>query len=110
MNLRFSNTDLGRFRLVAISEGISFLLLLFIAMPLKYAAGMPEGVTYVGWAHGLLFVLYILALISASISLNWKFKKIMVAFLASLVPFGTFILDKRLQKEERSVGSQSQVS
>ena len=54
MNLRFSNTDLGRFRLVAISEGISFLLLLFIAMPLKYAAGMPEGVTYVGWAHGLL--------------------------------------------------------
>lgn len=106
MNVRFSNTDLGRFRLAAISEGISFIVLLFIAMPLKYVGGMPEAVTYVGWVHGLLFVLYILALITVSISLNWKFKKILVAFLASLLPFGTFILDKSLQKEEKLLRKQ----
>ena len=103
MNLTFSNTALGRFRLVAISEGISYILLLFIAMPLKYIAGWPEGVTYVGWVHGLLFMLYILALISVKFNLNWGFKKTAIAFLASLIPFGTFILDKSLQKEEKLI-------
>lgn len=101
MDLKFSKTDIGRFRLVAISEGISFIVLMFIAMPLKYFAGMPQPVTYVGWAHGLLFVLYILALIAVKITLNWNFKKTFVAFIASLLPFGTFILDKSLKKEEQ---------
>lgn len=102
MDLRFSKTDIGRFRLVAISEGISFIVLMFIAMPLKYIAGMPQPVTYVGWVHGLLFVLYILALITVKITLNWNFKKTFVAFIASLLPFGTFILDKSLKKEEQA--------
>ena len=101
MDFKFSNTDIGRFRLVAILEGISFILLMFIAMPLKYFADMPEMVTYVGWAHGLLFVLYILALITVKIALNWNFRKTFVAFLASLLPFATFIFDKSLKKEER---------
>lgn len=101
MDLRFSKTDLGRFRLVAISEGISFIVLLFIAMPLKYFADMPEAVKYVGWAHGLLFMLYILALITVKMSLGWNFKKTAIAFLASLLPFGTFVLDKNLRKEEK---------
>ncbi len=101
MDLKFSNTDIGRFRLVAISEGISFIILMFIAMPVKYLAGIPQGVTYVGWAHGLLFVLYILALITVKITLSWSFKKTAIAFVASLLPFGTFVLDKSLKKEER---------
>ncbi len=103
MDLRFSNTDIGRFRLVAISEGISFLILLFIAMSLRYFADMPEGVKYVGWVHGLLFVFYMLALITVKINLNWNFKKTVIALLASLLPFGTFVLDKSLRKEELSI-------
>ncbi len=75
MDLKFSNTDIGRFRLVAISEGISFIVLMFIAMPLKYFADLPKAVTYVGWVHGLLFVLYILALITVKISLGWNLRK-----------------------------------
>lgn len=101
MNFKFSNTALGRFRLVAISEGISYLLLLFIAMPLKYFADFPQGVTYVGWVHGLLFMLYILTLIGAKFNQEWGIKKTAIAFFASLVPFATFILDRSLQKEEK---------
>ena len=109
MDLKFSKTDIGRFRLTAISEGISFIVLLFIAMPLKYFADMPEAVKYVGWVHGLLFVLYILALITVKITLNWNFKKTMIAFLASLLPFGTFILDKSLRKEEKLLETSDKV-
>lgn len=98
---RFSNTSLGRFRFIAIAEGISYLILLFIAMPLKYFADMPDAVKYTGWVHGVLFMLYLLTLITAKINLNWSFMKSAIAFLASLIPFGTFILDKSLRKEEK---------
>ena len=106
MDLKFSNTDLGRFRLAAVSEGTSFIVLLFIAMPLKYLADMPEAVTYVGWVHGLLFVLYILALITVKFSLDWSYKKAFLAFLASLLPFATFVLDKKLRREEKLLQEQ----
>ena len=106
MNFQFSNSALGRFRMAAITEGISFIILLFIAMPLKYIAGDPRAVLYVGWVHGLLFMIYILTLIIVAIKLEWKFKKIVIAFLASLIPFGTFILDKSLRKEERMLQEQ----
>lgn len=97
----FPNTPIGRFRLIAIIEGISYLFLLFVAMPLKYYAGMPEVVTYNGWVHGILFMLYIYTLISASIDRKWNFKKTSLAFLASLVPFATFVLDRKLYTEEK---------
>lgn len=106
MSLQFSNSALGRFRMAAITEGISFIILLFIAMPLKYLAGDPRAVLYVGWVHGLLFMIYILTLIIVAIRLDWKFKKIVIAFFASLIPFGTFILDKSLRKEERGLQDQ----
>jgi integral membrane protein len=96
------NTEIGRFRLVSLLEGISFLVLLGIAMPLKYAAGIPEAVRYVGWAHGLLFVLFILALLSASTAARWPLSKIAGAFIASVVPFGAFVLERRLRAEERA--------
>ncbi len=97
---KFSNSPIGRFRLIAITEGISYIVLLFIAMPIKYFAGFPDAVKYTGWVHGLLFMLYLLGLISAKINLNWGFKKTVIAFLASLIPFGTFVLDVSLRKEE----------
>lgn len=97
---KFSNTALGRFRLIGISEGISYLLLLFIAMPLKYFAGLPEVVKYSGWVHGLLFMLFVLALLNVKINLNWSLKKSAVGFIASLIPFGYFIFDKSLRHED----------
>ncbi|HET7115949.1 MAG TPA: DUF3817 domain-containing protein [Hanamia sp.] len=103
MHLKFSNSDIGRLRIAGIAEGISFVTLLFIAMPVKYIAGNPGLVWYVGWVHGLLFLLYILALVAVKINQEWKFKKTAVAFLASLVPFGTFIMDKSLRKEEQNL-------
>lgn len=93
------NKALKRFRLVAILEGVSFLILLLIAMPLKYLAGIPEMVKYVGWAHGVLFILYVILLLQCSIELSWKFGRIVWAFVASLLPFGTFVLDKQLKRE-----------
>lgn len=107
---KYSNTPLGRFRLAGISEGISFIVLLFVAMPLKYMGDMPEAVKYVGWAHGLLFVLYILALMTVKFTVDWSFKKTTIAFLASLIPFGTFIMDKSLRKEEKLLQKQRLVS
>lgn len=97
---KFSNSPLGRFRLVAISEGISYMLLLFVAMPLKYMAGIPEAVKYTGWVHGILFMLYILALISVKMDRNWGFAKTAMAFFISLIPFAAFVFDKSLRKEE----------
>jgi len=99
MSNSFFNSALGRFRFIAILEGISFLVLLLIAMPLKYAAGKPELVKYVGWAHGVLFVLYLIFLLQAWIKQQWKFGKVLKAFIASLLPFGTFVMDKQLKTE-----------
>jgi integral membrane protein len=99
MSNSFFSSALGRFRFIAILEGISFLILLFIAMPLKYAAGKPEFVKYVGWAHGVLFVLYLIFLLQAWIKQRWKFGKVIKAFVASLLPFGTFVMDKQLKTE-----------
>ena len=101
MKFRFSKTPLGNFRLVALLEGISYVLLLFISMPLKYYVGLPNFVKYNGWVHGLLFILYILALISVKADQNWKFKKTTLAFIISLIPFGAFFFDKELRREEQ---------
>ncbi|MBF9140961.1 DUF3817 domain-containing protein [Hymenobacter properus] len=92
----FLLTGLGRLRLVAILEGVSFLVLLLIAMPLKYLAGQPQAVRHVGMAHGVLFVLYVLLLIQQSIERGWSIKKVLLGFIASLVPLGTFWADKKL--------------
>jgi len=81
-------------------EGISYLLLLGVAMPLKYLAGMPGAVTLVGSIHGLLFVLFIGALFLAWRERKWGYEKVAFAFLMSIIPFGTFYLDRLLRKEE----------
>ncbi|MFP2899418.1 DUF3817 domain-containing protein [Corallococcus sp. 4LFB] len=92
-------TALGRFRAVAFWEGLSFLVLLLIAMPLKYVLHMPLGVRVVGMAHGLLFMAYLYTLTMAAIEYRWGVKRIAVAFVASLVPGGTFWLDAQLRGE-----------
>ena len=93
-------TALGRFRIVAFIEGISYILLLFIAVPLKRMAGIPEPVKYLGWAHGVLFMLFIVTLLHVMFTNKWSIMKGAIAFISSLIPFGTFILDAKILKEE----------
>ncbi|WP_437841349.1 DUF3817 domain-containing protein [Sorangium sp. So ce321] len=92
-------TALRQLRLVAILEGLSYLLLLFIAMPLKYLAGLPLAVRVVGSAHGLLFVLFLAALLRAAVARRWSLGRASLAFVSSVVPFGTFVFDRSLQRE-----------
>ena len=87
-------------RIIAFLEGISYLVLLGIAMPLKYMAGMPEAVRIVGMAHGVLFVLYVLWLAIVATEKSWKFKAILICFVASLIPFGTFYADVKYFREK----------
>ena len=89
--------SLNRFRKTAILEGYSFLVLLFVAMPLKYALDKPTPVKVVGWIHGVLFILYILWGARAAREERWSLGFCAKAFIASLVPFGTFVLDKHLR-------------
>ena len=90
---------LNLFRSIALAEGISFIILLFIAMPLRKFAGIPEAVKIVGMLHGILFIAFVLSLAYAAWLNKWTFVKILLAFLSSLFPFGTFILDHYLKKD-----------
>jgi len=87
-------------RKAGIAEGVSFLVLLLIAMPLKYIWDWPLAVKYVGWAHGLLFVMYVALAYYAKETYNWPFSKFIKAFIAAWLPLGTFVFDKELKKEE----------
>lgn len=90
---------LSIFRKVAVAEGISYIALLCIAMPLKYYMDMPLAVKYTGWAHGLLFVLYAIMVVMCMIEYKWSFGKAILIFLASLLPFVPFYVDKKLQED-----------
>ena len=92
---RLLKTALGRLRVVAFIEGCSYLLLGF-TMILKYKFSMPQPNYIVGLAHGILFVLYIVLLLQVSFLYRWSIVKMFIAFLASLIPFGTFYADKVL--------------
>ncbi len=93
-------SPIGRLRLVGMLEGASFLLLLGVAMPLKYALGLPMAVKVVGWLHGLLFVGFVYALSVAAAEASWSFKRVVTVFLSGLVPFGPFLMDRRLRAED----------
>lgn len=95
------------FRKIAFAEGVSFLVLLLIAMPLKYFAGMPVAVTVVGGLHGLLFVAFVV--------MAWEVKReykkdwgwVIKSFIASIVPFGTFWMDHTQWKKEEAAIQQT---
>lgn len=97
-----NNKLLSRFCTVALWEGISYLFLLGIAMPMKYIGNNPEWVTYGGWAHGVLFVAYIVLLIRLALRDEWKMGKIALAFFASLIPFAPFYVERKLKREEKA--------
>lgn len=91
---------IGRLVKIGFAEGISFITLLAIAMPLKYLAGMPTPVRIIGMLHGILFIGYVVALLQAKYVYQWSFKKTMIAFLLSFLPFGTFFLDGILKRSK----------
>ena len=86
--------------MAGMAEGISFLLLMGVAVPLKYFAGMPEAVNWTGWVHGVLFILYGLTILAALVAGRISFGKSLLAFGASLLPFGPFLIDRRLARLE----------
>jgi len=95
------------FRKIALAEGVSFLVLLFIAMPLKYFADLPMPVTIVGYLHGFLFVAFI---IMALVTMNGYKKKLgwlIKSFIASIIPFGTFWMDQLQWKKEEAAVAQA---
>lgn len=87
--------NLNRFRWIARIEGVSYLLLLFVAMPLKYVWGVDAAVKMTGWAHGALFVAFGMELLLVWIKAKWSFSKVFLAGIASLLPFGTFWFEKK---------------
>ena len=94
MNLK---TPIGRLRLFAILEGISFLLFA-VTMPLKYGLEIPEPNFYVGMAHGWLFITYVILCIQNICIHSWSFKVSILSLAASLLPFGTFYADMKVFK------------
>jgi len=94
--LELLKTTIGRLRIVGFLEGISYLLLFGVSMPLKYGFDMPGPNKVIGMAHGLLFVLYCFYVIMAKVEYKWPVKTMLIALVASMVPFMTFWADKRI--------------
>jgi integral membrane protein len=92
-------SELERLRGFGIAEGISFLLLLFVAVPLKRIGGEPAFVKVMGPIHGALVVLYFVSVLLAARSLKWRWPRVLGALGAGVLPFGTFVFEARLRKE-----------
>lgn len=97
----FGLNRLSQYRLVAFLEGISFLLLLLVAVPIKYFGNEPIVVTYIGTIHGVLFMAFLYFQHRANEELDWSVDFNVLAIFASLVPFGTFVLEHFLEKIAR---------
>lgn len=86
------------FKWIGRIEGVSFLFLLLVAMPMKYMFDDPLMVKYAGWVHGVFFMGYFGAAIYMFFEYKWKFSKLALAGVASLIPLGPWIFEKRLLK------------
>lgn len=93
---------INSFRITAFLEGLSFILLLGVAMPIKYLADDPSYVSHLGMYHGLLFVLYIALAIMVGQQLKWSRKTIIIVLAAAVIPFGTFYVDYKYLKNKLS--------
>lgn len=98
-------------RKTALIEAVSFLVLLGIAMPLKYLAGMPMAVKLVGWVHGVLFITFCVALGRTMLRAKWPMSRGAMIFVAALLPFGPFVVDRKMlafeaEFDQRQCGGQ----
>ncbi len=92
-------SELQKFRLINKIEGISFIILIFIAMPLKYSFGYPIATKVVGMLHGLLVFAFIYQIIEAKKEAGFTLKETALYSLLSLIPFGSFYTDRLLAKK-----------
>ena len=83
------------FRIISFLEGVSYLLLLFVAVPIKYFQGNVSYVKMLGMPHGVLFMLYLVLAVIIKKERQWNLKTLGIVSLASIVPFGTFYVDKK---------------
>lgn len=95
--------DIKALRLVGFLEGLSFLLLVFIAMPMKYIWDQPLLVKYVGMGHGVLFIVFLLVLFAVCERQKWSLKMFLLGFMAFILPFGPFFFDHKLKAFQRPV-------
>lgn len=92
---------IDQLRRVGKLEAVSFLVLLGVAMPLKYLAGLPLAVKIVGWAHGVLFIGFVIVLWRAKVRAPLSLAQALAVFVAALLPFGPFVIDRRLDAVAR---------
>ena len=86
------------FRFIAFLEGLSYITLLFVAVPIKYTSNNPSYVKMLGMPHGLLFIAYIILALVLVFYNNWVKKNLLGVLAASVIPFGTFVVDYKLKK------------
>ena len=91
-------------RIAGLVEAASFLVLLGVAMPLKYFAGFPAAVKIAGWVHGVLFIVFCAALVLTMVVAGWPLGRGALVFVAALLPFGPFVLDRRMKRYEAEFG------
>lgn len=95
---------LGRLRMIGLVEGVSFILLVGVAMPLKYLMNLPMAVSVVGMVHGLLFLWLCFALLDTVFGKGWPFRHGALVFGAALIPFGPFLIDRWLLAQQQVFG------
>ncbi len=105
LGMKIFTSSLGRLRLIGWLEGTSFLLLLGVAMPLKYFWGQPEWVRVIGMAHGVLFIAYLAAALQAAIDEGWPVIRTGLVMAASFLPLGTFYVDAKWLRSPVTVRS-----
>lgn len=91
--------SIGRLRIISIVEALSYLVLIGIAMPLKYIWGEPQAVKVVGMIHGILFCIFCAALLNAKLAQKWNLVAPFWIFMASLVPFAPIWVELWLKKQ-----------
>lgn len=94
------NKNVTKFAEINSIEGYSYLVLLFVAMPMKYLFGIPLAVKIVGMIHGILFIIFCFYLIKAWHETKWSIKENIIFFIASLIPFGTFLTKSKIKTYE----------
>lgn len=102
INLSMS-MNIQTLRIIGLLEGISFLLLLFIAMPMKYMLDNPVLVKYVGMGHGVLFMLFLIVLFTVCEKQKWSIYMFILGLIASILPFGTFVFDRKLKTFQQPI-------
>ena len=102
INLSMS-MNIQTLRIIGLLEGISFLLLLFIAMPMKYMLDNPVLVKYVGMGHGVLFMLFLIVLFMVCEKQKWSITMFILGLIASILPFGTFVFDRKLKTFQQPI-------